>query len=192
MATSLQWLNIIGGLRDEFLNHVKHAVTQLFAAERTWEHIKETASVQQDHKSKRRTRSSSFSKGTVNYTRQRGKSKSPGTRGTGGGGGGGGGAGDGGGKKKQHWREKPSMRPSWVRPRHMTQDTCMVCNYTRHKAGQCKTATNKQNWSGWPATEPAVWPQAGGTDQNARAPPQQQPQQQPQYQQRQRGINMVV
>ncbi len=63
------------------------------------------------------------------------------------------------------------MRPSRVGPRHMTQDACMVCNYTGHKATQCKTAKNKHNWNGWPA----VWPPAGGNVQNARAPPQQQP-----------------
>ncbi len=69
------------GLRDVFLNHVKRAVTQLPAAEWTWEHIKETAAIQQDHEieNNRRTRSSSFSKGTVNYTRQRGRSNSPST-----------------------------------------------------------------------------------------------------------------
>ena len=115
---AFEWLNIIvlmGGLRDEFLNHVKWAVTQLSAAERTWEHIKETAAIQQDHENNRRTKSNSFSKGgSVNYTGQRGRSKSPSTRGGGGGDGGG-------GKKKQLWREKPSMRPSWVGPRHMTQ-----------------------------------------------------------------------
>ena len=41
-------LNIIvlmGGLRDEFLNYVKRTVTQLPAADRTWEQIKETASI---------------------------------------------------------------------------------------------------------------------------------------------------
>ncbi len=116
---AFKWLNIIvlmGGLRDEFLTHVKRAVTQLPAADRTWEQIKETASNQQDHESNRRTWSNSFSKGTVNYAGQRGRSRSPGPRGTGGGGGGGSGAGGGGGKKKQHWREKPSMRPSWVGP----------------------------------------------------------------------------
>ncbi len=78
---AFEWLNIIvlmGGLRDEFLNHVKRAVTQLPAAERTWEHIKETASIQQDHKSYRHTRSYSFSKGgSVNYTGHRGGSNSP-------------------------------------------------------------------------------------------------------------------
>ncbi len=122
MAASFEWLNIIvlmGGLRDEFLNHVKRAVTQLPAADRTWEQIKETASIQQDHESNRCTRSSSFSKGNINHTGQRGRSNSPGTRGAGGGGGGGGGGNGpngGGGKKKQHWREKPSMRPSWVGP----------------------------------------------------------------------------
>ena len=45
---AIEWLNIIvlmGGLRDEFLNHVKRAVTQLPAADRTWEQIKETASI---------------------------------------------------------------------------------------------------------------------------------------------------
>ncbi len=47
----------------------------------------------------------------------------------------------------------------------------MVYNFNGHKATQCKTAKNKQNWNGWPATEPAVWPQAGGSAQNARAPP---------------------
>ncbi len=182
---AFEWLNIIvlmGGLRDEFLNHVKRAVTQLPAADRTWEQIKETASIQQDHESNRRTRSSSFSKGNINYTGQRGRSNSPCTRGAGGGGGSGGGNGPsgGGGKKKQHWREYPLMRPSWVGPRHMTQDACMVCNFTGHKAGQCKTAKNKQNWGGWPATEPSVWPQPGGSAQNARAPPQQQSQQQSQ------------
>ncbi len=55
---AFEWLNIIvfmGGLRDEFLNHVKRAVTQLPAAERTWEHIKETASIQEDHESNHRT-----------------------------------------------------------------------------------------------------------------------------------------
>ncbi len=62
----------------------------------------------------------------------------------------------------------------------MTQDACTVCNFTGHKAGKCKTAKNKQNWGGWPATEPAVWPQPGGSAQNARAPPQQQSQQQSQ------------
>ncbi len=39
---AFEWLNIIvlmGGLRDEFLNHVKRTVTQLPAAERTWEQI---------------------------------------------------------------------------------------------------------------------------------------------------------
>ncbi len=190
------WLNIIvmmGGLREEFLNHVKHAVTQLPPAERTWEHIKETAAIHQDHESNHKTRSSSFSKGSVNYTGQRGKSNSPGTRGLGGGGGGGGvgGAGGGGGKKKQHWQDKPSMRPSWVGPRHMTQDACMVCNFTVHKAMQCNTAKNKQNWNSWPATEPAVWPQAGGNAQNARAPPQQQPQQQQQSQQVTGGVAAV-
>ena len=147
---AFEWLNIIvlmGGLRDKFLNHVKRAVTQLPAADRIWEQIKETASIQQDHKSNRRTQSNSFSKGTVNYTGQRGRSSSPGPRGMGGGGGGGSGAGGGGGKKMQHWWEKPSMRPSWVGQRHMTQDACMVCNYTGHKAGQCKApAKNKQNW----------------------------------------------
>ncbi len=54
---AFEWLNIIvfmGGLRDEFLNHVKRAVTQLPAAERTWEHIKETASIQEDHESNHR------------------------------------------------------------------------------------------------------------------------------------------
>ena len=93
---AFEWLNIIvlmGGLRDEFLNlnHVKQAVTQLPAAERTWEHIKETTSIQQDHESNRRTRSNSFSKGgSVNYTGQRGRSNSPSVHGGGGGGGGGG------------------------------------------------------------------------------------------------------
>ena len=170
---AFEWLNIIvlkGGLRDEFLNHVKRAVIQLPAADRTWEQIKETASIQQDHESNRHMRSSSFSKGNVNYTGQRGRSSSPGPRGAGGSGGGGNGPSGGGGKKKQHWREKPSMRPSWVGPRHMTQDACMFYNFTGHKAGQCKTAKNKQNWGGWPATEPAVW-QYG---QKARSPPQQQ------------------
>ncbi len=127
----------MGGLRDEFLNHVKRAVTQLPAADMTWEQIKETASIQQDHESNRRTRSSSFSKGNINYTGQRGRSTSPSVRGGGGGGGGdGNGPSGGGGKKKQHWREKPSMRPSWVGSRHMTQDACMVCNFTGQKAGQ--------------------------------------------------------
>ena len=73
-------LNIIvlmGGLRDEFLNHVKRAVTQLPAADRTWEQIMETASIQQNHESNRRTRSNSFSKGNINYTGQRGRSNSP-------------------------------------------------------------------------------------------------------------------
>ncbi len=181
----------MGCLRDEFLNHVKHTVTQLPAAERTWEHIKETAAIQQDHESNRRTRSSSFSKGSVNYAGQRGRSNSPSTRGAGGGGGGAGGAGGGGGKKKQHWREKPSMRPSWIGPRHMTQDACMVCNYTGHKATQCKTAKNKQNWNSWPATEPTVWPPAGGNTQIARAPQQQQPQQQQQSQQATGGVAVV-
>ncbi len=63
---AFELLNIIvlmGGLRDEFLNHVKRAVTQLPAAERTWEHIKETAAIQQDHESNQRTLSNSFSKG---------------------------------------------------------------------------------------------------------------------------------
>ena len=198
---AFEWLNIIilmGGLRDEFLNHVKRAVTQLPAADRTWEQIKETASIQQDHESNRQTQSSSFSKGNINYTGQRGRSNSPVPRGAGrgggggngpsggggggngpsGGGGGGNGPSGGGGKKKKHWREKPSMRPSWVGPRHITQDACMVCNFTGHKAGQCKTAKNKQNWGGWPAAEPAVWPQPGGTAQNARSPPQQQQSQQ--------------
>ncbi len=136
---AFEWLNIIvlmGGLRDEFLNHVKHAVTQLPAADRTWEQIKETASIQQDHESNRRTRSSSFSKGTVNYTGQRGRSSIPGPRGAGGGGGGGNGPSGGGGKKKQHWREKPSMRPTWVGPRQMMQHACMVCNFTgRRRSG---------------------------------------------------------
>ncbi len=205
---AFEWLNIIvlmGGSRDEFHNHVKRAVTQLPAAERTWEHIKETAAIQQDHESNRRTWSNSFSKGSVNYTGQRGRSNSPS-------GGGAGGAGGGGGKKQQHWREKQSMRPSWVRPCHMTQDACMVCNFTGHKATQCKTAKGmrpswvgpchmtqdacmvcnftghkamqcktakgKQNWNGWPATEPAVRPPVGGSAQNARAPPPQQQQQQ--------------
>ncbi len=94
-------LNIIvlmGGLRDEFLNHVKWAVTQLPAAQYTWEHIKETATIQQDHESNHRTRSNSFSKGgTVNYTGQRGRSNNPSNRGKGGGGGGGEGAGGGSG-----------------------------------------------------------------------------------------------
>ncbi len=64
---AFEWLNIIvlmGGLRDKFLNHVKRAVTQ------TWEHNKETASIQQDHESNRQRRSSSFSNWTVNYTGQ--------------------------------------------------------------------------------------------------------------------------
>ncbi len=61
------------------------------------------------------------------------------------------------------------MRSSWVGPHHMTQDACMVCNFTGHKATQCKTAKNKQNWNCWPATEPAVWPPVGGSTQNARA-----------------------
>ncbi len=88
---AFEWLNIIvfmGGLRDEFPNHVKRAFTQLPAADRTWEQIKETASIQQDHESNRRMRSSSFSKGNINYTGQRGRSNSPGARGGGGGGGG--------------------------------------------------------------------------------------------------------
>ncbi len=80
---------LMSGLRDEFLNHVKRAVTQLPAADRTWEQIKETASIQQDHESNRRTRSSSFSKGTINYTGQQSRSNSLGPRGAGGGGGGG-------------------------------------------------------------------------------------------------------
>ncbi len=58
----------MGGLRDEFLNHVKRAVTQLPADQRTYEHINVTAAVQQDHESNHRTRSNSFSKGgSVNY-----------------------------------------------------------------------------------------------------------------------------
>ncbi len=181
---AFEWLNIIvliGGLRDEFRNHIKRAVRQLPAEERTCEHIKETASIQQDHKSNRCTRFNLFSKGgSVIYTGQQGRSNSPSAHGGGRGGGGGcaGGAVWGGGKKKQHWREKPSMRPSLVRPRHMTQDTCMVCNFAGHKATQCKTAKNKQNLNGWPATEPAVWPPAGGNAQNAWAQPQPQQQQQ--------------
>ncbi len=61
---AFEWLNIIvlmGGLRDEFLNHVKRAVTQLPADQRTWEQIKETAAIQQDHESNSRSRSNSFS-----------------------------------------------------------------------------------------------------------------------------------
>ncbi len=164
------------------------------AAERTWKHIKETTSIQQDHESNHRTRANSFRKsGSVNYTGQRGRSNSPSVcvGGGGGGGGGAGGAGGGGGMKKQHWREKPSMRPSWVGPRHMTQDACMVCNFTGHKATQCKTAKNKQNWGGWPAMEPAVWPPAGGGAQNARTPPQPQQQQQ-QSQQATGGVTTVT
>ncbi len=167
------------GLCDEFLNHVKWVVAQLPADQRTWEHIKETAAVQQDHESNRRTRANSFGKGgSVNYTDQRGKSSSPSNK-----------SGDksngagGGGKKKQHWREKPMMRASWVGPRHMSRDACMVCNYTGQKATQCKMQKNKQNWSGWPSWEPAEWPprtnsvQGGPQPQNAQAPPQQQQQQ---------------
>ena len=90
---AFEWLNIIvlvGGLRDEFLNHVKKAITQLPAKQRTWEHIKETAAVQQDHESNRRTRSNSFRKrGLVNYIGPRGRSNSPSNkRGRGGSGGG--------------------------------------------------------------------------------------------------------
>ncbi len=185
---AFEWVNIIvlmGGLGDEYLNHVKRAVSQLPAGY-AWEEVRETAAVQQDHESNRRTRANSFGKGgQVNYAGQRGRSASPAPRGGGGGGGSGGGSGGGGaGKKKQHWREKPTMRPSWVGPRHMTQDACMVCNYTGHKAGACKATKNKQNWGGWPANEPAVWPppasQGGAHPQNARSPPAPSQQQQTQ------------
>ncbi len=151
---AFEWLNIIvliRGLGDEFLNHVKRAVMQLPTDQRTWEQIKETAAVQQDHESNRRTRSNSFSKGgSVNYTGPRGRSSSPSNKGGGGGGGSGnsGRAGGGGGKKKQHWWEKPTLRPSWVVPCHTSCDTCMVCNYTGHKATQCNTPKNKQNCTG--------------------------------------------
>ena len=183
---ALEWLNIIvlmGGLRNEFLNHVKRAVIQLPAAQRTWEHIKETAAIQQDHESNRRTRSNSFSKGgTVNYAGQRGRSNSPSNQGGEGGGGSGGGAsssgaGGGGGKKKWHMREKPSMRPSWVGPRHMTQDACMVCNFTglkrsarRRRISRIGMDGLRRNWQ--------CGPRAGGNAQNVRAPPPQQPPQQ--------------
>ncbi len=186
---AFEWLNIIvlmGGLRDEFLNHVKRAVTQLPEDQRTWEHIKETTAVQQDHESNRRTRSNSFSKGSVNYTGPRGRSSSPSNKGGGGGGGGGGNCGGAGrgGKKKQHCREKPTLRPSWVGLRHKSRDACMVCNYTGHKATQCKAPKNKQNWNGWPPTEPVVWLQAANSIQSGQRPknaqtyPQQQQQQQ--------------
>ncbi len=73
---AIEWLNIIlfmGGLRDKFLNHDKRAVAQLPADQRTWEDIKETAAVQQDHESNRRKRANSFNKrGSVNYRGQRG------------------------------------------------------------------------------------------------------------------------
>ncbi len=94
----------MGGLGDEFLNHVKRAVAQLPADQRMWEHIKETAAVQHDPESNRRTRSNSFSKGSsVNYTGQRQRSSSPSNKGGGEGGGGGSGGNSGraggGGKK---------------------------------------------------------------------------------------------
>ncbi len=66
----------------------------------------------------------------------------------------------------------------------MSRDTCMVCNYTGHKATQCKAPKNKQNWSGWLLREPAQWPphansiQGGPQLQNAQVLPQQQQQQQ--------------
>ncbi len=89
VASSLKWLNIIilmGGMRDEFLNQVKQAVAQLPADQRTWEHITETAAVQQDQESNLHTRVNSFSKGwSVNYTGQRGRNSSPGNKGGGGG-----------------------------------------------------------------------------------------------------------
>ncbi len=114
---AFEWLNIIvlmGGLQDEFLNHVKRAVGQLPIDQRTWDTIRDIAAVQQDHESNHRTRTNSFSKGgSINYAGRRARSVSPGARGGGGSGGGSSGSGNnGGGMKKQHWREKPTHRPS--------------------------------------------------------------------------------
>ncbi len=81
---NFEWLNIIvlmGGLRNEYLNHVKRAVAQLPAGY-AWDEVRETASVQQDHESNRHTRANSFGKGgQVNYAGQRGRSGSTAPRG---------------------------------------------------------------------------------------------------------------
>ncbi len=145
--------------------------------------------MQQDHESNRRTKANSFSKGNMNYTGQRGRSNGP--KGVGGNSGSSGGKSGGAGregKKKQHWREKPLMQPSWVGPQNMTCDMCMECSLTGHKTTKCKTLKNKQNWTRWPPTEPTVLPaaannvQGGPQPQNASTPPQQRQQQQQQQQ----------
>ncbi len=55
-SQAFKWLNIIvliGGLRDEFHNPVTWAAAQLPTDQHTWEHIKETTAIQQDHETNR-------------------------------------------------------------------------------------------------------------------------------------------